>query len=115
MGRPKKLDKKAYKKTLWEIYAGIPAGEKQKAEELIGRLADVLLMMDECREHIASEGLVTEMQQGDYSIDRENPYSKIYDAKHKLMLLTIDRLDKMQPDGGSGKDELMEFLAGRAP
>lgn len=91
----------------------IPAEKKQKTEELIGRLADVLLMMDECREHITTEGLVTEMQQGDYSIERENPYSKIYDAKHKLMILTIDRLDKMQPEGAGGEDELMAFIGGK--
>ncbi len=110
MGRPKKRDEKAYKEKLLEIYAGIPEGKKKKADELIERLADVLLMMDKCRDRIKAEGLVTEMQQGDYSIDRENPYSKIYDAKHKLMLATFDKLDKLQPEAESGRDELMSFL-----
>ena len=103
--------KDAYLAKLKQIYANIPPTNAEKAGELMSRLADVLVMMDECRDGIAADGLVVSMPQGNYSINRENPYSKIYDAKHKLMLLTVDHLDKMLPDEGSGRDELMEFLS----
>lgn len=93
-----------------KIYAGVPAERENKARELIARLADVLVMMDECRAHLSAEGCVTSMPQGNYSIERENPYSRIYDAKHKLMLATIEKLDKMLPAGEPKSDELMDFL-----
>lgn len=41
---------------------------------------------------------MTEMDQGKYKIDRENPYSKVYDSKVKLMISIIEKLDKMLPD-----------------
>ena len=105
-----KLTKKQYINRLNKIYSNIPQNKQEKADELIRRLADVLLMMDECCGRLEDEGCVTEMPQGDYSIMRENPYSKIYDAKHKLMLATIDKLDKLTDNKDSQKDELMAFL-----
>lgn len=105
-----KLTKGQYIDRLNKIYSNIQPDKQGKADELISRLSDVLLMMDECCERLKDEGCVTEMPQGNYSIMRENPYSKIYDAKHKLMLATIDKLDKLADSKGSQKDELMAFL-----
>lgn len=105
--------KKRYITKLKRLYRDIPEDARKKAEALIERLADILLMMDECREHIAEEGCVSEMPQGKYSIMRENPYSRVYDAKHKLMLSTMDKLEKLRGTDGEVNDELMAFLGDR--
>ena len=92
------MEKKDYVKKFKEIYKGISESNAKKADALIDKLADVLVMMDECKMHIDAEGCVTEMSQGSYSIERENPWSKVYDAKSKIMLSILDKLDKMIPD-----------------
>ena len=112
-------EKKKYEKKYRKMYESIPDKDKKKAEELISRLADVLVMMDRCKEHIDAEGFVTSMPQGSYSIDRENPYSKIYSDKYKLMLSTLDKLDKMLPDKEEkitkAGENLAKLVAGGKP
>lgn len=114
------MTKNDYIKRFTEIYGDIPENNKKKAKELIDKLADVLLMMDECKKNIESEGCVTEMEQGSYSIMRENPYSKVYDAKAKIMLSIIDKLDKLMPDSKTSAitqagDALGSFVAKGKP
>ena len=92
------MAKKDYVKRFKEIYKGINESNTKKAEALIDKLADVLVMMDECKKHIDTEGCVTLMCQGNYDIERENPWSKVYDSKSKIMLSILDKLDKMLPD-----------------
>lgn len=108
-----------YKNKYKKLYVGIPDQNKKKAEELISRLADVLEMMDECKKHIEDEGLITPMSQGNYSIDRENPWSKVYNDKYKLMLNTLDKLDKMLPDKEEkitkAGENLAKLVAGGKP
>lgn len=101
---------KKYIDRLTAIYAEIPGEKMEKADLLISKGAELLMMMDECRKHTDQEGCVSEMRQGNYSIMRENPWSKVYDSKHKLLLSTLDKLDKLLPDQGSKRDELVEFL-----
>lgn len=110
------MTKKDYEKKYKTIYKEIPESNKKKAEELIGRLADVLVMMDECQEHILEDGCVTSMIQGTYSIDRENPWSKVYDQKVKVCISLLDRLDKMLPDAktdavSKAGESLAQFVA----
>ena len=80
------------------FYKNIPENNRKKSQELIEKLADVLMMMEQCKEHLDAEGCCTDMCQGNYSITRENPWSKVYDAKCKTMLSILDKLDKMLPD-----------------
>lgn len=95
------MDKKTYLDIFKKTYKEIPKDSKKKADELINRAVELALAMDECQEHIESEGYVVEMPQGNYSIMRENPYSKIYDQKIKAYLSVISALDKLMPDGKS--------------
>ncbi|MBQ0112671.1 MAG: hypothetical protein KBT03_06045, partial [Bacteroidales bacterium] len=81
-----------------KIYDAIPERNKKKAEELFQRAAELAVIIDDCNKHLEKEGAVSEMCQGNYSIMRENPYSKVQDAKMKTYLLVIDKLDKMLPD-----------------
>lgn len=106
------MTKKQHLDKLKKIYSDIPEDKQEKSKDLLEKMADVLVMMDECKEHLTQEGCVTEMSQGKYFILRENPYSKIYDSKYKLMLATLDKLDKLAEGKGPKKDELMEFLDG---
>ena len=79
-------------------YKNIPEGQEKKAKELMERAADIAVILDECKEKLAIQGLVTKMPQGEYEIERENPYSKIFDAKMKAYLAVIAALDKLVPD-----------------
>lgn len=88
--------KKKYIKKYTAMYSLIADGNK-KVEELIIRLADLSVILDECREHLLEEGAVTEMAQGNYVIERENPWSKVQDAKQKTYLSVMSKLDDMMP------------------
>lgn len=106
------MTRKDYIKRFTEIYKNIPESNKKKASELIGRLADNQMILDECNEHLTAEGAVTEMSQGAYSITRENPWSKVFDSKTKNMLAIIGQLDKMLPDAkAEGLSKAGEALA----
>lgn len=114
------MDKKKYVSKYKKIYKEISENNQKKAQELIERLAEVLEMMDECRTHLEEEGLVVPMDQGKYTIDRENPWSKVYDSKCKLMVAIIDKLDKLLPDQKSESinkagENLARLVAGGKP
>lgn len=94
----KYMTKEEYVKKYTSIYRKVDKNNKKKAKELIDKLADVLLMMDECKQHIDEEGCVSEMCQGKYTIQRENPWSQTYNQKVKLMTTIMDRLDRLLPD-----------------
>lgn len=114
------MEKKDYLKKYKEIYKDITENNSKKADALIDKLADVLVMMDECQEHINAEGCVTDMCQGNYNIQRENPWSKVYDAKTKIMISILDKLDKMLPDQKTENitkagENLAKLVAGGKP
>lgn len=88
--------KKKYISKFKKIYSLI-AKDNKKVEELIVRLADLAVVLDECREHLEDEGAVTIMPQGNYYIERENPWSKVQDAKQKTYLSVMSKLDDMMP------------------
>lgn len=114
------MSKEEYIRKYKNIYKSIDKSNKKKSLELISKLADVLVMMDECKQHIDEEGCVTDMSQGTYTIQRENPWSKVYDAKSKLMISLIEKLDKMLPDQKTegitkAGENLAKFVAGGRP
>lgn len=111
----KEVARKRYIKLFKQIYSDIPE-DKKKKEELIERLADVAVVLDECKEHLDEEGAVVQMSQGNYTIDRENPWSKIADAKQKTYLSIMNKLDEMRPNikeasASKAGEKLIEFVA----
>lgn len=90
--------KKEYIAKFKKIYKDIPKEFKAKADDLIDTLASTRVYIDECNEHLFREGVVVQMQQGDYFIDRENPYSKQHSDKQKLYSQIIKQLDDMLPN-----------------
>ena len=89
---------KRYIKKFKKTYENLPEGCRDKAAELIKRAAEFSVQMDECKEHLIEEGLVVEMQQGNYSIERENPWSKIQERALKSFISCVNKLDSMFPD-----------------
>lgn len=100
----------AYMTKLKRMYNDIPEQDAAVAAELMQRLADVLVQMDECKAELEKNGCVVTQSRNGYEITKENPASKLYDAKHKLMLSTFAALNKLRPDGSSATDDLTDFL-----
>lgn len=114
------MDNKYYIKKYKKIYADVPEKSAKKRDELIIKLADVLTMMDDCKAHIEEEGIVTEMQQGSYSIMRESPWSRAYNDKLKLMTILLERLEKLLPDAKTegvtkAGENLAKLITGSRP
>ena len=98
------MDKKAkyklkneYIETFTEIYADIAEDNKKKADELIDKIASMSVTLRECEDNIYEHGCVTEMCQGEYTIERESPWSKMYNNTIKSYLSVKNELDKMVP------------------
>lgn len=107
--------KKEYIKLYRAIYKDIAEDKKLKANDLIENLAMVRATIDECEEHITKEGVVVEMVQGSYKIDRENPYVKIQDRAQKTYSSLLKQLDEMLPTGkeqeiAKAGDALLAFM-----
>ena len=76
--------------------------------------------IDDCEEHITSEGLVVKMSQGAYEIDRENPYVKIQDRAQKTYSALLKQLDDMLPstkaqEVAKAGDALKSFISQGKP
>ena len=95
--------KKRYVDKFSKIYKSILNDKTKTVADMIDRLSLMAVCIDECEEHLTKEGLVVEMKQGTYSIDRENPYAKILDRSTKTYQSMIKQLDDMMPS--SSKQE----------
>ena len=80
-----------------EVYKPILHDKTGKVLDMIDRLSLMAVLIDECEEHLNKEGLVVQMSQGKYTIDRENPYVKILDRSTKTYQSMIRQLDEMMP------------------
>lgn len=114
---------KAHKKYIAKykkLYADIPARHREKAHDLIEKLADQQVVIDECNEHLMMEGHVVTMCQGKYNIDRENPYSKVLDRATRTHMAISGKLADMLPDQktettAKAGEALAAFIAGGKP
>ena len=112
--------KKKYRSLFKRIYKDIDPAKKKKAYDVIENLAMLRATIDDCEEHIAAEGLVVKMSQGNYEIDRENPYIKIQDRAQKTYSTLLKQLDDMLPSGKAQEvtkagDALKAFIATGKP
>lgn len=89
--------KKKYIDTFTDIYKDIAEDNKSKADELIDKIASMSVTLKECEDNIYESGSVTEMCQGNYVIERESPWSKMYNNTIKSYLAVKNELDKMMP------------------
>ena len=112
--------KKKYKRLFKNIYKDIDPARKKKALDIIENLSMIRATIDECEEHIQAEGLVVKMQQGNYDIDRENPYIKIQDRAQKTYSTLLKQLDEMLPSTKAQEvtkagDALKAFISAGKP
>ena len=112
--------KQKYKRLYKSIYRDIDRTKKKKAADLIENLAMIRATIDECEDHINSEGLVVKMSQGNYDIDRENPYIKIQDRAQRTYSTLLKQLDDMLPTSKAQEvakagDALKAFIASGKP
>lgn len=89
--------KKNYMDTFRGIYKDIAKDNRSKAEELIDKISSMSVTLKECEDNIYENGSVTEMCQGNYVIERESPWSKMYNNTIKSYLAVKNELDKMLP------------------
>lgn len=98
MDKIEKYDlKKKYIETFRDIYKDIAEDSRSKAEELIDKISSMSVTLKECEDNIYENGSVTEMCQGNYVIERESPWSKMYNNTIKSYLAVKNELDKMLP------------------
>lgn len=99
----KEKKKKKYVSKFREVYKILLGDKTGKVADMIDRLALMAVVIDDCEEHLLEEGLVVQMSQGNYTIDRENPYAKILDRSTKTYQSMIRQLDDMMPSTAEQK------------
>lgn len=110
------------KRKLKKIFKIIYEDENKKKDnskenlvlELIERASYMTIFLRECEREILDKGIIVEMQQGNYTIDRENPAIKTYTALIKSYQNVINQLLSLIPEEkASSLDEIgKEFLGG---
>lgn len=81
---------------------------------LVQELAFMKVTLEDLKEEVNINGVVTEMPQGEYSIMRENPALKSYNTMIQRYNATIKQLDdfinKFSPKVEDEVDKLTQFL-----
>lgn len=86
---------------------------KNLIEELMERASFMSIILQECETEILDKGVIVEMQQGSYTITRENPAIKTYNATIKSYQNVISQLLGLIPEKTATLDEIgQEFLEG---
>lgn len=83
---------------LRKILEDVPSQQRELCEKLIDRAAFMLVTLLEYEEIITREGIITEMSQGSYTIQRENPAAKGYNTMIKNYQAVIKQLTDLLPD-----------------
>lgn len=82
------------------------------ANKVIDELIFLTNTLDELKFHVINEGCIVDMQQGNYSIERENPALKSYNATIKSYQNLLKQLFELATDEDSKEieDELEKFI-----
>jgi len=80
-----------------KLYKNLPKDRLEITKKLIERAAYMLVSLEEMEEKIASDGLVVEMPQGNYTIERAHPLLQQYNAMVKNYNSTIKQLNESLP------------------
>lgn len=91
--------------------------EKNMAMNMVSELAFMKVTLEDLKEEVNVNGVVTEMPQGDYSITRENPALKSYNTMIQRYNATLKQLDEfiktILGNKGQDVDMLGQFLQKR--
>lgn len=80
-----------------KLYKNLPKDRLQITKKLIERAAYMLVSLEEMEAKIAEDGLVVEMPQGAYKIERAHPLLQQYNAMIKNYNSTIKQLNESLP------------------
>lgn len=88
------------------------AGKKVLALSLLEKAQFLDESMKDLKKTIQKEGRITKMCQGSYSIDRESPAMRSYNATVKNFQSLIKQINEMLPDNDGPKEgeALMSFI-----
>ncbi len=92
---------KAEKKRLNVLLADMPEEKKKAAEGLIDESAFMRATLKQLRDYIDANGIIDEMQQGQYSILRESPAVRTYNAMVQKYAAVCKQLFDMIPSKGN--------------
>ncbi|MFM1602038.1 hypothetical protein ABGF26_02670 [Helcococcus ovis] len=91
--------------------------EKEMAMPLVDELGFMRITLMDLKEEVNNSGVVTEMDQGKYSITRENPALKSYTTMIQRYNATLKQLSdlifKINPKNESDIDLLGQFIQKR--
>ena len=88
----------AERQRLSVILGNVPRAQMDICVRLIDRAAFMLVSLEKYEEVINRDGIITEMQQGDYTIERENPAAKGYNTMIKNYQAVLKQLTELLPD-----------------
>ena len=99
-------------KRLEKILKDVPKQQIALCRRLIERAAFMLVTLMDYEREITKNGVITEMPQGEYTIQRENPAAKGYNTMVKNYQAVIRQLTDLLPDKkDSAIDKAGEKLA----
>lgn len=100
------------KNKIAKICKNLPKDRAETAKKLAERAAYMLVSLEDMEEKIETDGLLTTMQQGDYTIERAHPLLTPYNAMVKNFNSTIKQLTELSPDNSANNagSELMRFV-----
>lgn len=91
---------KAEKKRLNALLVDLAEDKKKAAEGLIDESSFMRATLKQLREYIDANGVIDEMQQGDYSILRESPAVRTYNTMVQKYAAVCKQLFDMIPSKG---------------
>lgn len=102
---------KAEKKKLNVLLADLAEDKKKVAEGLVDESAFMRATLKQLRDYIDANGIIDEMQQGQYSIMRESPAVRTYNTMVQKYAAVCKQLFDMIPNKGNlpPDDEFEKF------
>ncbi len=103
---------RAEKKRLKTLLLDLAEDKKKAAEGLIDECAFMRATLKQLRDYIDANGVIDEMQQGDYSILRESPAVRTYNTMVQKYSAVCKQLFDMLPNKGNlppADDEFEKF------
>lgn len=103
---------KKEKSKIKRLYKNMAPERLESAEKLIERAAYMVVSLEDMEKIISRDGLVIEMQQGDYTIERAHPLLTPYNAMVKNYSSVVKQLNEMIPeeDAKLAGQSLLQFI-----
>ena len=105
---------KAKMRKLKPFLEEVPEEKKYLAQLTIDEIAFLMITLEDLKEKVMRDGVVTEMDQGKYTIDRENPALKSYNVTiqryNSNLKLLAELIGQSEPKTENERD-LRAFVA----